>query len=246
MSALIVDVECIPIDTASDYLEPPQADAKLLEPIEPDARLKDPEKVAANLADVERRRAARPAEIEANIAEKTAAMVERCGLDPDLCRIVALGAGDVDGHDTVLICRDEEMEAAALEAFWKRATNAAGVTRTLVTFNGFGYDLPVMIRRSQYLGVAHPFINLDRYRSPHIDLMQRLTFEGRIKPHTLKFYAARFGRGTPDNVDGSQIAALVKAGDWQAVEQHCLSDLGLTRFIAQRIKLIPSAVTVAA
>ena len=217
MSPMIVDIECVGIDTASDFLEP----------VEAPSNYKDPLK------------------IDAYIKEATAKAVERCGLDPDLCRIVALGHGEPDGKDHVILCRDEETEAAALEAFWKQVTNGIS-TRTLVSFNGFSYDLPVLMRRSQYLGVSFPLLNLDRYRSPHIDLMQRLTWNGAIKAHTLKFYAARFGMPVEDNVDGSQIAELVKAGDWAGVEGHCRSDLAITRFIAQKLKLIPAAETVAA
>lgn len=214
MSALIVDIECVGIDTASDYLEPVEA--------------------PSNYKNAEA--------IEKYIAEATAKAIDRCGLDPDLCRIVALGAGDADGADSVVLCRDEEMEAAALAAFWKRVTNAAGVVRQLVTFNGFAYDLPVLLRRSQYLGVEHPFLNLDKYRSPHLDLMQVLSFRGAIKPHKLSFYASRFGWPVVDSVDGSQIAALVKAGNWAAVESHCKNDLAQTRFLAQKLRLIPQAV----
>lgn len=217
MSAIIVDIECVGIDTASDYLEP----------VEAPANYKDPLKIAEY------------------IKEATAKAIDRCGLDPDLCRIVALGSGESDGGDKVIICRDEEMEAAALAAFWKRVTLPSGV-RTLVSFNGFGYDLPVLMRRSQLLSVSHPVISLDKYRSTHIDLMQKLTWNGAIKAHKLSFYASRFGWPTVDSVDGSQIAELVKAGDWQAVERHCLNDLAQTRFIAQKLKLIPSAETVAA
>jgi hypothetical protein len=244
--SLIVDVECVGIDTASDYLEPVEPDPKLLEPIEPDSRLKDPAKVAENLAKVERLRAERPAQIEASIKERTEKLIEKCALDPDLCRIVALGCGDADGPDTVLICRDEETEAAALAAFWKRVIASDHFVRTLVSFNGFGYDLPVLVRRSQYLGVAHPVLNLDRYRSPHIDLMQRLTFNGAIKAHSLRFYSSRFGMPVMDDHDGSQIAQLVKDGNWKAVEEHCLADLARTRFVAQKLRLVNVPSTVAA
>lgn len=218
MAPLIIDIECVGIDTASDYLEP----------VEAPSNYKDPLK------------------IDAYIKEATAKAIERCGLDPDLCRCVAIGHGPSDGPDHVIICRDEETEAASLDALARQITNAAGVTRTLVSFNGFGYDLPVLMRRAQYLGVNFPLLNLDRYRSPHIDLMQRLTFNGAIKAHTLKFYASRFGMPVEDNVDGSQIAALVKAGDWAGVESHCRSDLAITRFLAQKLRLIPSSEPVAA
>lgn len=218
MSPLIVDIECVGIDTASDFLEPVEA--------------------PSNYKNAEA--------IEKYIAEATAKAIDRCGLDPDLCRIVALGAGEVDGTDSVVLCRDEETEAAALEALTKRLTNAAGVTRTLISFHGFGYDLPVLMRRAQYLGVSFPVLNIDRYRSPHIDLMQRLTFNGAIKAHKLSFYASRFGMPVLDDCDGSQIAQLVRDGNWAAVESHCRSDLRLTRFLAQKLKLIPQPSAVAA
>lgn len=212
----ILDIEAVGIDTASDYLEP----------IEAPGNYKDPKA------------------IEKYIAEATAKAIDRCALDPDLCRIVALGHGDATGSDHVILCRDEDTEAAALQAFWKHITNAAGVVNTLVSFNGFSYDIPVLMRRSQLLGVEHPVLNIDRYRSPHVDLMQVLTFRGAIKAHSLRFYSSRFGLPVTDTHTGADIAALVKAGDWKAVEDHCLSDLAQTRFLAQKLRLIPSAVPV--
>lgn len=217
MAPLLIDIECVGIETASDFLEP----------VEAPSNYKDPAKIAAYIEEA---------------AQKA---IERCALDPDLCRIVALGHGEAHGEDHVILCRDEETEAAALEALWKQVTNSAGVPRTIVTFNGFGYDLPVLMRRSQYLGVPYLVLNLDKYRTSHIDLMQKLSFNGAIKPHSLKFYAARFGMPV-DDVDGSQIAALVKAGDWKAVEDHCRADLALTRFLAQKLRFIQAAETVAA
>ncbi len=217
MSAIIVDIECVGIDNAADYLEPPEAPSNY----------KDPQKIADY------------------IAEATTKAVERCGLDPDLCRIVALGVGFSLGSDVVSICKTEAEETAALKLFWGAVTDT-GLVRPVLSFNGFGYDLPVLMRRSQYLGVEHPVLSLDRYRSPHIDLMQRLTWNGAIKAHKLSFYASRFGWPVVDTVDGSQIAELVKAGDWKAVESHCLNDLAQTRFIAQKLKLIPAGETVGA
>lgn len=218
MAPMIVDIECVAIDAASDFLEPIDA---------PD-HYKKPEAIAKY------------------IAEATAKAVDRCALDPDLCRIVAIGHGEADGEDHCILIRDEEIERATLQAFWKHVIDAHGHARRLISFNGFGYDLPVLMRRSQYLGVAHPILSCDRYRSEHIDLMQALSFRGAIKPHSLKFYASRFGMPVEDNVHGSEIAALVKKGDWGGVESHCRSDLKLTRFLAQKLRLIPTAQTVAA
>lgn len=209
MARLIVDIEAVGVDNAADFLEPISAPSNYKDPIA----------------------------IEKYVAEATAKAIDRCGLDPDLCRIVALGYAYESGGEYVSICRTEAEEATALRVFWCDAG-----ALTIVSFNGFGYDLPVLMRRSQYLGVDHPALSLDRYRSPHVDLMQRLTWNGVIKAHGLKFYASRFGLPVEDDVHGSQIAALVRAGDWAGVESHCRSDLKLTRFLAQKLKLIPSAV----
>lgn len=218
MNPLLVDIECVGISDAATYLEP----------IEAPSNYKNQDA------------------IDKYIAEATARAVDRCALDPDLARIVALGTGDWNGHDHVVICQDEKQEKEALEVLWHRVVNAAGVVhRTLVSFNGFGYDLPVLMRRSQYLGVKHPILSIDRYRSPHLDLMQRLTFNGAIKAHRLRFYASRFGMAVEDPHTGAEIAELVKAGDWSGVESHCLADLAQTRFIAQKLGLIPSLEMVA-
>lgn len=216
MTPLIVDLEAVAIDRAGDFLEPIEAPSNYKNE---DAKAK-------------------------YIAEATARAVDRCALDPDLCRIVALGHCD-DAGDRVTLIKNEAGEADELSDFWKRVM-VNGQVRRLVTFHGFGYDLPVLMRRSQYLGVAHPILSLDRYRSEHIDLLQKLTWNGAIKAHSLKFYASRFGMPVEDDVQGSRIAELVRNGDWAGVESHCRSDLKLTRFIAQKLRLIPSTEPVAA
>ena len=218
MTPLILDIEATGIDKAADYLEP----------IEAPSNYKDPQKIADY------------------IAEATAKAIDRCALDPDLCRIVAIGHGTADGPDHCIICADESMEREALDVLWSHVQNSAGVTRTIISFNGFGYDLPVLMRRSQYLGIPYPTLNLDRYRSPHVDLMQKLSFNGAIKPHSLRFYCQRFGIPVDDAYDGSQVGELVKAQKWAEIESHCLSDVRATRLLAQKLRLIPAAESVAA
>ena len=109
---------------------------------------------------------------------------------------------------------------------------------TLVGFNILAFDLPVLLRRSQYLGLTAPYINLDRYRTPHCDLMQKLSFNGALKFHSLTFYGKRFAVGVPDATKGSDIAALVQAENWAAVEAHCRADVETTAALAERLGLL--------
>lgn len=194
--------------------------ANWLEPVQPDSRLKDPAKKAAS------------------IAEKTAERDEKLGLDPDLCRIVALGYHVVGGADPVIdLCRDEAEEKIALGRFWQ-VYRAYGNTK-LVTFYGRQFDLPVLMRRSFYLGVDYSPLNLDRYRSTHVDIWDALTFNGALRTaRGLQFYAKRLGLPMLDKVDGADVAGLVAAGEWEAVSAHCLSDIGYTHAIAERMGLL--------
>lgn len=212
MKFIICDVETIAHEDAASWQEP----------IKPAANLKDPAKVAAS------------------IAERTAERDEKLGLDPDCNRIVALGYVVVGSNDPVcLICRDEAAEAAALTQFWAEYAAPVGQQETrLVTYFGHGFDAPVLMRRSLLLSVKYPALNIDRYRSPHLDLCHILSFNGALKPKSLKFYAKRFGLTTLDKVDGADVAKLAAAGDWDAIRDHCLSDIGLTHALANRLGLL--------
>ena len=197
-----------------------------LDPVKPDARLSDPVKV------------------EASIKERTQERLETLALHPDTNRIVALGY-HVVGQETpeCLLMRDEYEEHALVRQFWDCFREWDKRTVRLVTFYGLSFDIPTLLSRSMYLDLDFPEIDVDRYRSPHaaFDLWWRLSRKGAIKAHSLKFYAKRMGFTTLDKVDGSQIAQLVADEDWNAVEAHCLSDIGLTHALANRLKVLKVA-----
>lgn len=236
---LVLDLETLPHPQANEWLEPVECDPKLLEPIEPDSRLKDPAKVAENLAKVERLRAERPAEIAASIKERTEARNAELGLDPDCNVIAAVGYHVIGNGDPFcdVTHGDEKTEGDAIEHLWWEF-NKNPDTR-IVSFFGRSFDLPVLLRRSMYLGIKHPKLNLDRWKSPHIDVWDALTYGGALrKARSLSFYAKRMGFTTLDKVDGADVAKLAKAGDWEAIKQHCLSDVGLTHALANRLGLL--------
>ena len=114
--------------------------------------------------------------------------------------------------------------------------------RKLITFNGNGFDLPYLMRRSLYLGVAYPHLNINRYKTPHIDLMARLSFNGVLKAHSLAFYAKRFSLPIdPDVVTGAEISGLVRDGSdeaWQKIAEHCASDVRTTYLLASRLQYV--------
>jgi predicted PolB exonuclease-like 3'-5' exonuclease len=180
------------------------------------------------------------------IAKGEAKRIERFALDPDCCRIVALGYHDIGlGDPTVHLCSNEFEEREQLKLFW----DSYRTTETrLIGFNSFRFDLPVIVMRSIYLNVKHPVLTFaPAWKAyPHVDLWEKLSLNGARKDvKSLRFYAKRFGIPIYDDISGKDVAAMVKAGEWEKVHNHCMFDLDLTRALAERLGVLATT-TVAA
>lgn len=176
-----------------------------------------------------------PLKIDAYIKEAEAERLERFGLDPDCNRIVALGWHDIgEGSPIVRICKTEDEEKSALGEFW---LSYAKCFTKLVTYNGARFDLPVLVMRSIYLQVPYPPIVIaPPWKSPHVDVWDWLSLGGARKDvKSLRFYAKRLGIPIYDDISGKDVAAMVAAGDFEKVANHCLFDLDLLRAIAERV-----------
>lgn len=205
----IIDIETCGLPEAKDFAEPVAAPANY----------KDPEKIAAY------------------IAEEQARQVSRAGLDLDLCRVVAVGLQREGASGVqVLTAQDENEERGLLTALWSQLLKIQHPV--LVGFNHVAFDLPVLMRRSLYLNVAYPRLSLDKYRTPHIDIMQHLTWNGLVKARSLKFYAKRFGIRFDDAISGADIGGLVERGEWDQVIAHVTSDVELTAALARRVGVL--------
>jgi hypothetical protein len=228
--ATVFDLETSAHPDAALYIVPPDLDA-----IQAAGNLKDPEKIAA---DIEKKRAAAQADYERSL--------DRCALDWNLNRIVALGLHNVgDGGPQVIVCKNEKDEKAALATFW-----LATKGRRLVGFCSRTFDAPVLIQRSRYLGVPYRELSLAKWgRGDVTDLREILTFDDAryeaIMPRSLDAFCKRFGIVVTDDWTGADVPALIKQGNWDGVMAHCRADLERTRLLAERIGVL-SATGVAA
>lgn len=158
--------------------------------------------------------------------------IAKASLDIDLARVVAIGIEHAG------VCRVETLQASSeiemLHWFW---SYMGSITPThLVGYNVIGYDLPLLLRRSLYLGVKAPAISLNKYRHPDVDdLMYALSFDGAFKFRPMSFYLKRFGIPHDDPIKGEDIPGLVAAGNWQAVADHCRKDVEATAALARRL-----------
>jgi len=195
--------------------------ADYFEPVEPDARLVDPVKIAKSISD------------------KTEAQQSKASLDYNVGRIVAIAWWTADQGLRSSLCRTEEDEARELSCFWLAAKQ-----RTLVGACIKSFDLPWMIQRSRYLGVAAPVLDLGRYsRSDSItDLFHLLTFndsqESFVMRRTVQQFCRRFGIPVEDTITGKEIPGLVAAGEWEKVLAHCEADVKLEVALARRLGVI--------
>src|SRR5262249_13974300 len=107
----------------------------------------------------------------------------------------------------------------------------------VVTFNGRGFDLPVIVLRSLRHGVALPWYYQSRdyrYRfsdEGHIDLCDFLAEHGAARSLSLDAAARVIGLPGKNGIDGSQVEGLYNAGHLSQIRDYCLHDVVQTAFL---------------
>ncbi|HAT03539.1 MAG TPA: 3'-5' exonuclease [Candidatus Magasanikbacteria bacterium] len=127
-------------------------------------------------------------------------------------------------------------EKEILEKFWKAISHA----NKFVTFNGRGFDCPVLMLRSAMLQVK-PSRNLMTYRystETHVDLLEQLTFYNATRKFNLDFYCKAFGIESPKShgVTGHDVGPMFKNGEYEKIARYCAGDLHATRELYLRWK----------
>ncbi len=158
-------------------------------------------------------------------------------------RIVAIGMLCVETGKGAMYYQDKEKkefeendikywsgdEKEILEKFWAAIAHA----NKFVTFNGRGFDCPVLMLRSAMLKVK-PSKNLMPYRysaDQHIDLLEQLTFYNSVRKFNLDFYCKAFGIKSPKSsgVTGHDVAPMFKDEKFTEIAKYCAGDLQATR-----------------
>jgi len=189
--------------------------------------------------------------------DKREAIPERTSLYPGLGKIIAIGMWLVAEDRGLLLLegKSEETrdwskvpnakifrgdEAQVLTEFWKLVarTPKSGLPR-LVSFNGRGYDGPMLSIRSAQLGVK-PSRNLlgNRFTlAEHCDLMEVFSFMGVTRERfSLEYWCRRFDIESPKgSIDGSQVSRVYRAGRIEDIGEYCLRDVRATAQLYQKL-----------
>jgi DNA polymerase elongation subunit (family B) len=191
--------------------------------------------------------------------KRSESVPERTALYPGLGHVIAIGIWKVGGppaeDDTGLILLEGDStereewdrvphsaiirgdEAELLACFWKIVADRK---RRLVTYNGRGYDGPMLMIRSAQLGVP-PSRNLTPYRydiSDHCDLMDVLGFQGASRDKfTLDYWCRRFDVESPKGgLDGSQVGRAYREGRIDEIGEYCLRDVRATAELYRKLE----------
>jgi predicted PolB exonuclease-like 3'-5' exonuclease len=160
------------------------------------------------------------------------------------CKPVVMG---VMWLDEALACKRMGIIGEGKDEAGMLADFAEFVTRwkpQLVTWNGRGFDLPVLVLRALRHGVPLPWYYQDRdYRhryglEGHLDLGDFLSDHGAARMTSLHGAARLVGLPGKEGIDGSQVEGLYRAGQMEALRQYCLSDVAQTAFVFLRCRLL--------
>lgn len=186
--------------------------------------------------------------------EERDAVPERTALMPGLGKVIAIGLWLVEDDRGLLLLegkatprRDWEKvpgsqilrgsESELLEAFWDILRKNRG---RVVSFNGRGYDGPVLMVRSAQLGLR-PTVNLAGYRydmSSHADLMEVFNFQGTTRDnYSLDYWCRRFDIESPKgSIDGSQVGRAYREGRIEDIGEYCLRDVRATAALYRKLE----------
>lgn len=127
-------------------------------------------------------------------------------------------------------------EADLLQAFWA----LAGAARTVVTYNGRGFDIPFLIHRSLIHGVpARVDLMSNRYAlRPHLDLLE-VVRQGSYGsgPNNLDVVCWAFGIESPKGqMDGSMVAPAYESGRIEDIARYNLADVRATMEVYWKLR----------
>ena len=159
-------------------------------------------------------------------------------------KIVAIGALLLDPAYEVKrlgIVSESKDEAGMLADFAKLLEERRPC---IVTFNGRGFDLPVIATRCLRHGIPlrHYYRTSDvRYRytaEGHLDLMDYIADFGAAKPARLDVIAKLCGMPGKVGIEGKDVGPLVHAGRIDEVRKYCLCDVVQTTAVFMRLQLV--------
>jgi len=157
-------------------------------------------------------------------------------IHPLFSRILVIGLKFMNEKTELLYPKDEK---ELLSRFWE--TMRKDKPNTIVTFNGYNFDIPFLQIRSSIKGVKPAMeINPSKWKSGnsnHFDCMQVLSANQTFLNVALEISCQILGIPVPENrLSGENVPKLYKAGDLDAIVEHCRQDVELTEQLYLKLR----------
>jgi predicted PolB exonuclease-like 3'-5' exonuclease len=160
-------------------------------------------------------------------------------MHPVFSKVIAIGIKKPDSDPEVF---HGENEKELLEKFWELMSELRPSSSSqIVTFNGYGYDVPFLLVRSAINNVNPTVsINMNKWnmeRSNHFDCMLVLSAKGSFLNVAQEITCRMLGISvTGDTISGSEIEECYNKGDWKPIIERCKRDLIMTEELYKRLK----------
>lgn len=213
-----IDIETIPNMDMVDYLPEPEVAI---------GNLKDPVKISEKTQEAKKKQ------------------IEKMGLDPffgRICSYAQFGETGDNHFKTIGDATDAEEIELIGHIFKCLSSNLYDSVESIITWNGFSFDLPYIFKRAAILRVEKPvscqglkFWNKKYSSSVHIDLMRELS---NWEPHGINLNTAGkllLGKGKTER-DYSTYYDLIKSGKGNLIGLDNLCDVELTYRIYEMVK----------
>jgi len=160
---------------------------------------------------------------------------------------ISIAVGDVgDNHalrSVESLALAEYSEEKLVREFWERSERFNGC---LVTFNGRGFDLPVLELQALRYGItapthfAEPGSARSRYLDTrHLDLCDFIGNHGAVRvTGGMNLLLRMIGMPGKGAVDGSNVQELYEAGRMDEIHNYCRNDVIQTYFLFLRVQLM--------
>jgi hypothetical protein len=178
------------------------------------------------------------------------ALPDRTALFPGLGKVIAIGMWLVSEDRGLLLLEGKQKgaeprewenvprsqiyrgsEEEILAKFWEISSKGRPPPR-LVSYNGRGYDGPILMLRSAQLGIrcARDLVPYRYDIGQHCDLKDVLQLFGAWREgYSLDYWCRRFDVESPKgSIDGSQVARAYRDGRIEDIGEYCLRDVRAT------------------
>lgn len=166
-----------------------------------------------------------------------------------LQRIVCISALYIkDGQLSLFSLTADTFSEKDILAKFFRAFNDIEKLPQLISWNGSGFDIPVLIYRAMQYNLSAPWLfeegeriqkmrfdnYVNRFQTKHLDLMDRFSQYGASRREAMDVVASLYGLPGKTDIDGSMVGDLVANDEWQRLSIYCESDVMNTWLIYLR------------